>query len=372
MSTVTDPIQAALHQHNADLSPSGVVGHPPRTLVEFLARHAEAALAVSGADQTAWNGQIVEAGEGILGLAHWDGTLHLDRQCILEPLRELYLHAGDPQSDAALIRYREALVTILHEQSHFLGPAGATQEAARLAFKQPGSRALEEGVAEAWSHVNLDDYLTELGIDDLAPGITEVAAEPSYQAFVPAVMILTADLDHRAGLPPGTALHLLNRQTAEGQWPLIVDLAYTSSSLPSVVPPDLEPAVRLSLEATLRESFADLDTLEPHPRDYAAARSRTTAHQALARLTTEITSIHDVFAPDPPFPHRLRPTPTSRHPQFTDPFHHAFAGVVPPGRPVSGATTTSKPNLRQPVGPADRAGAPSRSEVGAAPELQTR
>jgi hypothetical protein len=343
MSTVTDPIQATLHQHNADLFASGVVGHPPQTLVEFLARHAEAALAVSGADQTAWNGQIVEAGEGILGLAHWDGTLHLDRECILEPLRELYLRAGDPQSDAALIRYREALVTILHEQSHFLGPAGATQEAARMAFKQPGSRALEEGVAEAWSHANLDDYLLELGIDDLAPGITEVTADPSYQAFVPAVLILTADLDHRADLPPGTALHLLNRQTAEGRWPLVVDLAYTSSPLPSVVPPDLEPAIRLSLESTLRDSFADLDTLELHPRDYAAARSRTIAHQALAHLTTEIQTIHDAFAPDPPIPERLRPTPDRQHQPSTDPFHHAFAGLVPPGRPVPSPTTTSKP-----------------------------
>ena len=315
----TDPVQAALQLVNSDRYAGSVAtGAPPSSLAELLTRHAQAALQISGADQTAWNGQVVEAGEGILGLAHWDGTLHLDRECILDPLNELYTRSGEPLSDAALIRYREALVTLLHEQSHFLGPDGATQEAARDAFQQTGSRALEEGVAEAWAHAQLDDYLTELGVDQVAPGIDRVLAEPSYQAFTPAVQVLTSDLDERAGLAPGETLRALNRQTAEGQWPLVVDLVYQSSRLPDCVPPDREPVVKLRLENTLRESFHGLEEFQNLPRDFAAARSRSAVRDCIARLNAEIKTAEGYFQP-----------PATRTPAEA-PFRHAFSGLAPP------------------------------------------
>ncbi|TWD80536.1 hypothetical protein FB561_1617 [Kribbella amoyensis] len=352
MSTTYDAVAAALHDHN---SGRGGVADPPRTLTELLAVHADAAIAVSGAGRTAWNGQVVEAGDGILGLANWDGTLHLDRECILEPLRELYARTGDQQSPEALLRYREALLTVLHEQSHFLGPAGATQEAARLAFRQPGSRALEEGVAEVWAHRRLDAYLTELGIDQVAPGIERVTAEPSYQAFVPAVELLTADLDQRAGLPPGSTLDQLNRETAEGQWPMVSDLVYRSSQLPSVVPAPQEHEVRLNLEHTLRAGFAALADSEPLPRADAATRSRSIAHRVLFRLDAEITSTYDRFAPPSEHRHRITTPPSEHCDRPTTPFTQAFAGLAPPGsrKPTAGPTAAApcaSPAARSPRG----------------------
>ena len=324
--TAIDEIHSALQQHNSGRHAAGVV---PRTLVELLANHAPAALSISGAGQTAWNGQVVEASEGILGLAHWDGTLHLDRECILDPLREMYSRSGLIQSDAMLTRYREALVTMLHEQSHFLGPSGATQEAARQAFKQPGSRALEEGVAEAWAHAHLDDYLTTLGVDQVAPGIDQVRAEPSYQAFVPAVTLLTDDLDERTGLPAGETLRALNRETAEGQWPLVVDLVYCSSGLPECVPPNREPVVRLRLENTLRESFRSLEDFEGHPRGYEAARSKSTARQCIDRLNTEIQTAERYFQ-----------APT-RTPDQATALRSALSGLAPPKTPAQSRPTTT-------------------------------
>ena len=101
-----------------------------------------------------------------------------------------------------LVHYRESLATLLHEQAHFLGPAGASQEAAQDAFTQPGSRQLEEGVAEAWAQDHLDDYLTRLGIDKVAPGINDVQAGGYYAAFVPAVRRLATDLEVRNDLDP--------------------------------------------------------------------------------------------------------------------------------------------------------------------------
>lgn len=320
----------------------------------LLEQHAWAALRISGADQTAWSGEIVEAGEGILGLAHWDGTLHLDRDFILEPLRDLYDRGGEPRTDAELIRYREALVTLLHEQSHFLSPAGASQEAARTAFKLPGSRALEEGVAELWAHDRLNDYIRELGIEKVAPGITEVRSEPSYAAFVPAVRLFTADLDHQAGALPGGSLHLLNRQTAEGQWHQAVALIYDSSSLPHLVPPDHASAARLQLEQGLRSSFRGLELYEPFPRGFATSRSHAAGTRLLASLHQELTAAERHFTPTPR-PTRIHLTPPTLPappgpitPQATVPptprpahgstpadsphsaLHHALAGITPP------------------------------------------
>jgi hypothetical protein len=296
----TDEVRAASqHLTSAPYSGASVTGRPPQSLAEFLEGHGRAAMQLGGADQTAWNGQVIEAGEGILGVAHWDGTLHLDRECILDPLREMYDRTGESQSVATLIRYREALVTVLHEQSHFLGPAGSSQEAARAAFKQPGGRALEEGVAELWAQDHLDAYLDRLGIHQVAPGISQVRSEPSYQAFAPAVRVLATDLDRRAGLAPGESLNALNRQTAEGQWKLVVDLAYNSSRLPRLVPPDREQAVRLRLETTLRESFTSLALFEGLRRDFAATHSKAIGHRTVKLLTRDITAAEASFHPAP-------------------------------------------------------------------------
>ncbi|MEV6416406.1 hypothetical protein [Kribbella sp. NPDC051718] len=318
------------------------------SLEDLLEQHAWAALRISGADQTAWNGEIVEAGEGILGLAHWDGTLHLDREYILDPLRDLYERAGEPRSEAELLRCREALVTLLHEQSHFLGPADATQEAARAAFKLPGGRALEEGVAEAWALDRLNDYIRELDIDKVAPGILHVRSEPSYAAFVPAVRLLASDLDRLSGAPGGETLDLLNRQTAEGQWRQAVTRIYHSTQLPHLVPPDQAPAVRLHLEQALRSSFKGLELYEPLPRGFAASRSQAAATRTLTLLHQELTTAERHYTPVPrpsrihlsvpatPVGDSAAPAGTSAPSQRLTPSDshqaalHAFAGVSPP------------------------------------------
>jgi hypothetical protein len=319
----------------------------PRSLTELLEHHAHAALEVSGADQSAWNGKVVEAGEGILGLAHWDGTLHLDRECILDPINEMYERAGGRHSKARLIRYREAFATLLHEQSHFLGPTGATQEAALTAFKLPGGRHLEEGVAEAWAHDHLDDYLRRLGVDQVAPGITKVRSEPSYAAFVPAVRLFTRDLDRRAGLPAGESLHLLNRQTAEGQWRTALDLIHNSTRLPELVPPDQHPAVRLRLESALRGSFKALETYEPFPRGFAASRSHSAGTRILTNLHNHLTTTESQYTPKATAPEAATPSSAPPKPAHQDPqtaYHQALSGMAPPT-----PTTHPKPAASAPI-----------------------
>lgn len=196
----------------------------PQTADELFACHALAALELSGAGQTGWNSRILELTSGRLAIALWDGSLALDGPEVLNPIEEMYGAAGARHDPVTLIRYRDALATLLHEQSHFLGPAGASQEAARAAFDLPGALELEEGVAEAWAQDNLNAYLHLLGVDRIAPGITEVPSTLSYPQYTPALRELVDGLAFDTGRSPPELLTELSNQTAEGQWPLVARL----------------------------------------------------------------------------------------------------------------------------------------------------
>jgi hypothetical protein len=281
----------------------------PTSADQLLAASGETARVLAGADQSAWNGRIAEAPAGVLGLAHWDGTLYLDRESILDPLHDLYEHAGADHSIPTLSRYRESLATLLHEHAHFLGPAGSTQEAAREAFLIPGSRQLEEGVTEAWAQDHLDEYIHRLGLDKVAPGINSVQAPGYYASFVPAVRRIATAVESRNNLGRGEVLSLLNRETAAGQFP----------------PPGV--ITRSQLESTLRAGLSHLDAYELTAPSFATAKSLSTADHVLDHLDHEIRSAESA-ALFGPAPSGLALPPPARH--VPPPHHAALAGVAPP------------------------------------------
>lgn len=318
-----------------------VASHAATSPDDLLARSAPAAVAISGADQSAWNGETVQTTDGVLGLAHWDGTLYLG-DGILDPLRQMYERAGQAQPVTDLISYREALATLLHEHAHFLGPAGASQEAARGAFVQPGGRQLEEGIAEAWAQDHLDEFLVRLGVDEVAPGIHDVQSTGYYPAFVPAVRILAADLETRAGLDQGEVLNTLNRQTAEGQFPLLVNLLYNSTRLPDLDTPAQATTTRTRLELLLREGLSHLDAYELHPPGHAGARSRSTTALLLTHLQSELTSAESAHHPHPtactlPAPTPIPASPTAPTPTPSPTPSHAS--------PSAAASTSGQPSV---------------------------
>jgi hypothetical protein len=303
---------------------------------ELLAASGEVARSLAGAEHSAWNGQVVETDGVILGLAHWDGTLYLDREGILDPLREMYERAGEDQPEPVLVRYRESLATLLHEHSHFIGPSGSSQEAAHEAFTRPGSRQLEEGVTEAWAQDHLNEYIRRLGVDKVAPGIESVQNTGYYAAFVPAVRRITDDLETRNNLPKGQVLDNLNRQNAVGQFPLLVGLVYNSTRLP-----DLEPAggdTRGRIESILRSGLAYLDAFELTATGFATAKSHSTAGYLLDHLNHEIQSAECAytFRPD----NCVLPSPT----------HTALSGVAPLSSVAPPSRVTSASGVTSPFG----------------------
>jgi hypothetical protein len=328
---------------------AALVAAAPTSLDELLARSGPAAVELSGAGQTAWNGSVVETTGAVLGLADWDGTLYLSRDHILDPLRHMYEHAGEWHPVPTLERYREALATLLHEQAHFLGPAGATQEAARGAFTRPGARQLEEGVAEAWAQNHLNEYLTNLGVDKVAPGIKDVRANGYYPAFVPAVRILTADLETRNDLNPGELLNALNNQTAAGQFPLLLSVVYNSTRLPELGSPDQGAENRRRLETLLREGLNQLDAFELFPSGFAAARSQSFTGALLNRMHTEIRAAESEHFPHPNACELPAPTPVATGRLIPHPLHTALSGLTRPAAAPSprDAPSPATPHIRR-------------------------
>ncbi|GAA0936615.1 hypothetical protein GCM10009554_24270 [Kribbella koreensis] len=268
----------------------------PKTFDELTARHAEIAKELSGAGQTAWNGTLIETDNGDLGVANWDGSLELDREAVTQPLRDMYSSPGEQRDDATLTEYRDAFVTLLHEQSHFLGPEGATQDGARIAFQEFEAQALEEGVTEAWAQDNLDDYLERTGADQIAPGIETATSETSYPEFVPAARELASGIGEQAGMTQGEVLTELNNQTAEGQWSRATDLLYESSDLPQLVPPDQEESVKQAIEQKMREEYGRLDGLD-EDSPTLEAQSAAIGQDAVSAGLAEAERQEKVFAP---------------------------------------------------------------------------
>ncbi len=105
--------------------------------------------------------------------------------------------------------------------------------------------------------------------------------------------MLTADLDTRADLTPGTVLTVLNNQTAEHQVDLLTTLYYNSTRLPDLEPTG--PQTRLHLESLLRTGLASLDPHQLLPHAQATARAKATTQSLLSRLHTDITRAESLY-----------------------------------------------------------------------------
>ena len=91
-----------------------------------------------------------------------------------EPMQEMFSNARVHNQDRSdLRRYREALGSSCTRTSTCSPPKGETTGRPRLISTEPGVRALEEGVSELYSQQALNDYIDEIGLEEIAPGIRE-------------------------------------------------------------------------------------------------------------------------------------------------------------------------------------------------------
>jgi hypothetical protein len=236
---------------------------------ELMARQAQATLALSGADHSSWKqgrlGPTRTVDRGIvLGTADWDGTLRYHYEHVVKPLQEMFARQGQNLDHDSLVRYRSALLVVLHENAHMLAPPGRDNgdERDTPLSEDPARKALEEGATDAWAIRNLDRYIDELGLEEIAPGIKGVSEISRYQHYAPAADALAKRIGEHSGVGHDEVLRQMNCVLSDGKWPVAVDLMYENSDLAELVPERDVRQVKRQIGEAMRAPFRRLRELE--------------------------------------------------------------------------------------------------------------
>jgi hypothetical protein len=218
-----------------------------------------------------------ETGGVLLGLAAWDGTLHLDEQYVSGPLRRMYESAGAKVPIEVLRRYRFALSEMFHQESHLLTATGTTYADSRAAFADPAVRLLELGVTAAWTARHLGTYLEALGIPQVAPGIEQVDLPDGYPSCLPAAVALAEVAGQRAGIPADEVLRRLNVVAPAAKLSELTMVLLTASGLAQVVPPANRPTVAQRVAQAMRSPLAAMAALDVAGSNEAALQVTSAA-----------------------------------------------------------------------------------------------
>ncbi|HET6741882.1 MAG TPA: hypothetical protein VFH76_23220 [Kribbella sp.] len=214
-------------------------------LRELMREQATAAVQISGAHHSSWSkkkqlGAPIPRESKFGGFAHWNHTISYNPRHVDEPLQDMFHNARVHNQDREdLIRYRNAMRIVLHENVHMLASEGREHSQAEGAFNhEPGVRPLDEGLTELYSHQALNDYIDELGIDDVAPGIKNVKSPQVYPEFTPAVEGFADIVGSKSGMQREEVIAHLAVVPADQKFTAAATAMYDNSRLPGMVPED--------------------------------------------------------------------------------------------------------------------------------------
>lgn len=273
---------------------------PPSSYQDLMDQQHHAAVEITGAHHSNWNGKIgptrkVEKGV-ILGTASWDSGVLYDDKRVTEPLKDMFEHKGVQQEPAKVLAYRNALKTVLHENSHMVSAEGTTHADAMKAFQQPPVRALEEGVTEAWSYSNLDQYIDKLDLEKIAPGIKEVQGRQSYPQFAPAANALATRISDASGVDSNEVLRRMNAVNAAEKWPIATKLVTDAAGLDKIVPPAQLAEATQRVEQAMQAPFGTLADVSKLPPEQQRPKSAEIGSQAFDAGQKEIAAIKQEVA----------------------------------------------------------------------------
>lgn len=284
--------------------PAAQVRRPPDSLEELLERQADDARALSGARSSAWNGRVgwlpaVERPQprAVVGLADWDGTIYYDRAYVQRPLQALFSRAGDLESHE-LWHAKNALAVVLHENCHLLASDPEDHQLTRASWSLP-LVMLEEGSTELFAQSRLDAYVRRLGLDRLAPGLTEVEAEASYPLFVPAVRTLTQGVGRLTGQTGPEVLRQVICEAGAKKFQTLGGIVLTGSGVAARIPERDREAAAAGISDAVREAFGDVARLGfSLPLHTSLQLSRRTGREALRRILLELETLDAHYPPE--------------------------------------------------------------------------
>jgi hypothetical protein len=142
-----------------------------------------------------------------------------------------------------------------------LAAEGADHSQARTEFVKPGVRPLEEGITELYSQQRLNDYIDELGLEEIAPGLKDADAVKSYPKFLPAAQRFSERIGRESGLDSEEVVGRLAVVTADQKFRAAAEIIYDHSDLPQVVPSDQREAGVRRIEAAMKQPFSEADNV---------------------------------------------------------------------------------------------------------------
>ncbi len=251
--------------------------HPdwPQRYDDIMARQADAAVKISGAGQSSYNGKVVENTTGQGSYADWDGTIGYDQGYVANAMKSVAAYSGHHHDPATLLTYRQAVQSMLHENSHMLGPKGDVYAQSAPEYGTAHGRALEEGITEAWSRAHVDEYIAEMGFEKDAPGISGVVQRDAYPQFTPAATTLCDELSKDTGLGGDEVMRRLNNESVRGKWPAAADMVFQSSGLQNQLPAAEQDAAKQRIQTAMQNRFAQLPTLQGTPQQVELASMAT-------------------------------------------------------------------------------------------------
>jgi hypothetical protein len=255
------------------------------TFRELMREQANAAVQVSGAHHSSWNGRFgapIARGSDLGGTANWDNSISYNPRHVDERLQQMFHHNRVHNQDPAELRgYRDAMRVVLHENVHMLSSEGRDHAQSQAAFaSSPGVRPLEEGVTELYSHQALNDYIDELGVDEVAPGIKNVKSPQVYKQFTPAVEGFAETVGQKSGMQREEVIARLAVVPADQKFQLAAAAMYDNSRLPGMIPEDQRQQAIGQIAKAMGSEFGRVARL-PESAD-AGARRRIGVDAAVA------------------------------------------------------------------------------------------
>ncbi|HEU4948135.1 MAG TPA: hypothetical protein VFT31_13365 [Kribbella sp.] len=207
-----------------------------------------------------WNGRLFEELDaGSFGAALADGGMTVNPVTVMDTVRRAY--TGRQLSADEHLQLRNSVLTITHEAVHLTVRMGdATAPGAHPTHDEAG-RALEEGLAESWTHEHVNSVIFEIGMHRVTPGVIGIPSHDAYPAYSGAANGLLDDLAAATGVSrPEMVRRVLSSDRAD-RWNAVAD-QLINHRLGGLMPEQHRAEIRDRLTEPLRARFTTLPQVQ--------------------------------------------------------------------------------------------------------------
>lgn len=273
------------------------------SFAELMQVQAEVAVAILRAHHSSWNGryEVLQRSDPRSSEVKWDGTILYNLQDVIEPLQEM-LDRADRQRGTetleqyreAVMRFREALRFVLHENIHLLAGPGTSLAFPLDAYEGKAHKVFEEGVTERATQNALDDYIDALDLERFAPGIKSVQTPKAYAAYLPAVDEFSTALGRNVGLQPSEVVHRMAVVNSAAKFPVAAELLY-AKHLSQLVPETAKADAISRIAEAMHKPFAAIHDYDPKD-DLDIRMSAMAGRDAFEKAREEVQQIAEHWA----------------------------------------------------------------------------